>query len=171
MIRTRTASPGRVEERGAQVIVRPGRGEDAARLTAIAHAAKAHWGYPPDWLEGWREQLTVTPASLARLRVIVAEDSGEPVGFGAVAERGDVAEIEHLWVDPPAMGRGIGGRLLEELLCICRAGGASRARVVSDPNAAPFYRRFGAIDVGNVPSTPAPRRLPLLEFRLRGEGP
>jgi predicted N-acetyltransferase YhbS len=67
---------------------------------------------------------------------------------------------------PRAMGRGIGSRLLAATLAECRAAGAARVRVVSDPHAAGFYRRHGARPVGEVPSTPAPRRLPLLEFLL-----
>jgi hypothetical protein len=27
--------------------------DDTPGLTAIARAAKAHWGYPAEWLAGW----------------------------------------------------------------------------------------------------------------------
>ena len=139
---------------------------DASRLSAIAYAAKAHWGYPADWLAAWRDELRVTPEDLAANRFVVADREGEVVGFLGLSSAGKTPEIEHLWVDPPAMGSGVGRRLLADALAWCRARGLSRLRVVSDPQAEGFYRHHGAERVGDVPSTPAPRRLPLLEFRL-----
>src|SRR5438128_97160 len=41
------------------------RSTDAAKLSAIARAAKAHWGYPAHWLERWCEQLTITAEFIA----------------------------------------------------------------------------------------------------------
>ena len=38
--------------------------DDAATLTAIAHAAKRHWGYPEQWIESWSDQLTLSAAYL-----------------------------------------------------------------------------------------------------------
>jgi hypothetical protein len=38
---------------------------EAATLSAIAWAAKAFWNYPSDWMEQWREQLTITPTFIA----------------------------------------------------------------------------------------------------------
>ena len=146
------------------VDLRHARADDAEALSAIARAAKAYWGYPTEWLERWRDELTVTGAAIDRDRYMVAETGGTPVGFLAL-RTDDPPEIDHLWVDPAFMGRRIGGRLLEATLAHCRSAGIARVRVVADPNAADFYRRHGARDVGDVPSTPAPRRLPVLEFR------
>jgi len=56
---------------------RPARPADVARLTEIAHRAKAHWGYPPDLLELWRGDLTYTVESLAADQVWVAERAGD----------------------------------------------------------------------------------------------
>lgn len=145
--------------------LRYARADDADALSAIARAAKAHWGYPPEWLDRWRAELTVTAAAIDRDRYVVAETAGLAVGFLALRS-GDPPEIDHLWVEPASMGLGIGGRLLEAALAHCRSVGITRLRVIADPNAADFYRRHGARDAGEVPSTPAPRRLPVLEFRL-----
>jgi GNAT superfamily N-acetyltransferase len=153
------------------IVLRPAQPADASRLTAIARAAKAHWGYPAAWLEVWREALTVTAAEIAEGRFLVAELAGEPVGFVALADEDTGPEIEHLWVTPGAMGRGVGSRLLAATLAECRAAGVTRVRVVSDPNAAGFYRSRGARPVGEVPSTPSPRRLPLLVFLLGEPAP
>lgn len=152
------------------IALRAARPEDAPRLSAVAYAAKAHWGYPADWLEAWRDELRVTPEDLAADRFVVADRDGEAVGFLGLSSAGETPAIEHLWVDPPAMGTGVGRRLLADALAWCRARGLSRLEVVSDPQAEGFYRRLGAERIGDVPSTPPPRRLPLLEFRLDSGG-
>jgi GNAT superfamily N-acetyltransferase len=159
---------GRPEDYG--LTLRPARADEADRLSDIARAAKAHWGYPAAWLTAWRDQLRVTPEDICRDRVVIAALSDTIVGFLALrADDGQMA-IEHLWVDPPAMSAGVGRRLLEDAFTWCSSRGITRLQVVSDPHAAGFYRRCGASEIGDVPSTPAPRRLPLLEFALRPDG-
>ncbi len=59
---------------------------DAAALSAIAWAAKAHWGYPPHWMEEWRDLLTITPGFIARNETFAALIDRQPVGFYALAE-------------------------------------------------------------------------------------
>jgi hypothetical protein len=34
-------------------------GPEAPELTAIAFAAKRHWGYPEAWIDLWTDELTV----------------------------------------------------------------------------------------------------------------
>ena len=142
----------------------------ARRLSEIARAAKAHWDYPAAWLAAWRDELRITPDDISRDRVVIAALNDSIVGFCALKTDDGQTAIEHLWVDPPAMGAGIGRRLLEDALAWCRERGVARLRVVSDPHAAGFYRRHGAVRIGDVASTPAPRRLPLLEFNLADGG-
>jgi GNAT superfamily N-acetyltransferase len=131
--------------------VRPARADEAARLTEIAHAAKRHWGYPDAWMAAWRGALTLTPGDVARWRVRVAEADGI-AGFHAVSVDGDAAALEHLWVDPPAMGRGIGRLLFEDAVRTAAAHGARALVIDSDPHAEEFYRRMGAERIGEVPA-------------------
>ncbi len=83
-------------------------------------------------------------------------------GNDARACAGDVRALEHLWVLPARMGSGIGRTLVRHLLTLVRARGGHGLRIASDPNAEAFYLRFGARRVGEVPSTPTGRTLPLL---------
>jgi GNAT superfamily N-acetyltransferase len=143
--------------------VRAARADEAAALTRIAVAAKASWGYPAEWIEAWRDQLTVTADYVRAHRVVVAEDdAAAPIGFAAMERRDGRAELAHLWVRPDAQGRGVGTALLDAVLA-CEP--ALPLRIESDPHAAPFYRRHGAREVGNVaapmPGAPA-RALPVL---------
>ena len=51
---------------------------DAVPLSALAHRAKASWGYPSEWLVEWSEELTLTPEYLQAYE-----------GFVATSERRD----------------------------------------------------------------------------------
>ncbi|MEP6913854.1 MAG: GNAT family N-acetyltransferase, partial [bacterium] len=62
---------------------------DAVTLTAIAHDAKRHWGYPEHWLRHWQDDLTISPDFVAANEVYVAELDGEVLGFYALILRED----------------------------------------------------------------------------------
>ena len=94
----------------------------------------------------------------------MAECDHNVVGFVGLDVQHNEAEIDHLWVLPEFMGLGIGRRLVYCALDYCKSRGVERLKVASDPNAADFYRRMGAVQQGQVVSTPAPRSLPLLQF-------
>jgi ribosomal protein S18 acetylase RimI-like enzyme len=141
--------------------------EDAAELSAVALAAKKHWGYPPAWIELWRSDLTVLPEQIEQDFLLVAETPARIAGFVGVSVEGPGAEIVHLWVLPEFMGRGIGRELMSHALRWCEQRAVGRLKVVSDPNARGFYEALGAMAVGEEPSVPAPRRLPVLQFDLR----
>ncbi len=152
----------------ASLRIRPGRPDDAPRLTAIAHQTKAHWGYPDRWLAAWRDALTVTGADLDRLEILVAEERGAVAGFVALELEEAGWSLAHCWVRPADMGRGIGRALVAEAAARLSVRGVSRLRIVSDPNAVGFYHRLGAVAVGAVRADVAGERreLPLLELAL-----
>jgi ribosomal protein S18 acetylase RimI-like enzyme len=149
--------------------IRRARTDEAAALTAIAHAAKRHWGYPEAWIAHWRDALTLTPAFIRDHAVFVAADAGDqPRGFYALSIDGADAVLEHLWIDPESMGRGLGRALLSHAVETARAGGAARLEIDADPHAEPFYRRMGARRIGEVRADvdDVRRVLPRLEIRL-----
>jgi ribosomal protein S18 acetylase RimI-like enzyme len=144
--------------------IRRARPTDSARLTEIAHLAKAHWGYPAEWIVEWRSQLTLAPEYIERERVYVAEDHDTILGVCALEDHGSHWSLEHVWVDPSAQGHGLGRRLVEYALEVASD---RPVRVESDPYAAAFYERLGAQRIGEVkaPVSGDPNRvLPLLEF-------
>ena len=140
--------------------------DDSDALTAIARAAKAHWGYPSDLLDLWGEDLTITPAFITENLVLCAVEDGIIVGFAAARPCDDGWELEHLWVMPDHMAHGVGRRLFAEVVEALRALGVRSLRIVSDPHAEGFYRHMGARVVGEVESTPPGRRLPLLTLGI-----
>jgi ribosomal protein S18 acetylase RimI-like enzyme len=147
--------------------IRRARPAQAKRLSEIARAAKAHWGYPARWLRLWRKDLTVTPRFVREELVYCAVRGRAVVGFYALSRDGEDFELEHLWVRPEAIGTGAGRRLLTHATRTARDAGARRIAIASDPHAVGFYRRLGARRIGDVPSKPRGRRLPLLRLSVR----
>jgi GNAT superfamily N-acetyltransferase len=166
--------------------IRPALPAEADALTAIALAAKRHWGYPEAWIELWRRELTYTSDSFARLTIFCAEIAGDVVGVcslsfdqpeapgpldppeGAADPGG--AEIEGLWITPSHMRRGIGAALMAHAVDEARRQGAHHLRIVADPYAVAFYETLGARHVGTLASRPAGRELPVLRLDLAPPG-
>jgi GNAT superfamily N-acetyltransferase len=148
-------------------VIRRARPAEAPALTRIAHAAKRHWRYPEDWIALWRDALTVTPWYVERRPVYCAEAGGALAGFYALVGAAPSPELDHCWVLPPYIGRGIGAQLLAHAAATARAAGATTLRIAADPFAEGFYRRMGARPVGTAPSTPRGRTLPLLALDVR----
>jgi GNAT superfamily N-acetyltransferase len=145
--------------------LRPATVADAPALTAIAHAAKRHWGYPEEWIRRWADGLTLTPAYIGQNLVFIAREGETIRGFHALVLQGNDAQLDHLWVLPDAMGQGIGRALFEHAENCARQNGATRLWVESDPHAESFYRHLGmtVFDQTPAPMDGQPRFLPLLE--------
>jgi GNAT superfamily N-acetyltransferase len=141
--------------------------DDASQLSRLAQRAKAHWNYPAEWLTAWQPQLTFEPAYLVEHRVLVAESAGGLLGMCALEDRDNGWSLEHVWVDPGSMGQGVGRVLVQQALDLARAVRPGRVVAEADPNAAGFYRRMGASEIGAVPASMpgAPERvLPVFAF-------
>jgi GNAT superfamily N-acetyltransferase len=150
--------------------VRPAGPDDASALSELALRSKAHWGYDAAFLERCRRELQVHPEQLARLRAHVLESEGALLGFFTVGGEPPEGELVHLYVDPPAIGAGVGAMLLRAARELARREGFRRLLIHSDPNAVPFYSRHGARQIGEVPSGSIPGRLlPLLALDLSAE--
>src|SRR5262245_35834189 len=129
--------------------IRRARPDDAAALTEISFAAKRHWGYPERWIERWTHLLTIEPKLIAEQETYTAYLDGEPVGFYSL-HRGLVQlRLEHLWVRPQTMRRGVGRALFIHAIGRVRDLGFGKLEIESDPNAAGFYEHMGARCVAN----------------------
>ena len=138
-------------------------------LSALAQRAKAHWGYPPEWLEAWRPALTISAAYLIEHTVLIVERAGDMLGFAAVRDAGTHWELEHLWVEPDFQGQGVGRALFSAVACRAARRRPGRLRIESDPFAAGFYERCGARRVGMIaaPVLGEARELPVYEYALQ----
>ena len=148
-------------------MIRRATADDADALSDLAHRAKAHWGYPAAWMREWDAQLTIIPGYLEMHDVWVSDEDGAIVGMCALEDRKDHWNMEHVWVDPAAHGRGVGRALVMHALDEARRRHAGVVELLSDPYASGFYERLGARRAGEVPA-PMPgakdRTLPRYEF-------
>jgi len=134
------------------VTIRRSSPEEAETLTTIALEAKRYWGYPEHWIKHWEADLTVTPDFIRDNQVYVAEADGEIRGFYALCVNGDKAELEHMWVTPACIGTGVGKELFLDAMERAAALDVRDVELSADPNAAGFYERMGAKQIGEVDS-------------------
>ena len=147
---------------------------DAPALTVLALRAKSRWGYPAEWIDLWREELTITPQYISKHTLFVATDEEIPIGMCALERVAGGCSLENVWIAPDRQRRGIGRTLVMLALREAARTHAGAVRVVSDPFAEGFYTRLGAERRGEVPS-PMPgapdRVLPVLFFEIGGNRP
>lgn len=140
---------------------------DLEQLSTLAKRAKAHWGYPQAWLASWDSELTIQPTFLQHAIVRVAVTaSDQPSAFFAASQTNGVWELSHAWVDPAAIGQGLGRMLFQDMLVQLRAKAVATFEILSDPNAAPFYEKMGAQKMEDRPSNQMGRSLPLYRYQL-----
>jgi GNAT superfamily N-acetyltransferase len=147
------------------VVVRPARPDEAELLTDLVLRSKAHWGYDAAFMAACRDELTVAADQVVAHRTAVAEDGAGGGVLGMVTVEGEppLGAIGMLFVDPAAMGRGVGRLLYGHALAVAAGAGFTRLTIDADPNAEAFYRRMGAVTVGRTPSGSVPgRTLPLM---------
>ena len=141
--------------------LRLARPSESEELSALAITAKALWGYSPQQLAGWANQLRISQESIATVPTFVVEEHGRLVGVAQLSQESTRWAIECLWVHPSSIRRGVGKRLLQHVLAYARSHGQTELRVDADPNAEAFYLRLGARRVGEVaaPVLGQPRRI------------
>jgi GNAT superfamily N-acetyltransferase len=148
------------------VTIRRSSPEEAETLTTIALEAKRYWGYPEHWIKHWEADLTITPDFIRDNQVYVAEADGEIRGFYALCVNGDKAELEHMWVTPACIGTGVGKELFLDAMERAAALDVRDVELSADPNAAGFYERMGAKQIGELdsPIDGQVRKLPRLKI-------
>ncbi len=148
-------------------MIRPARPDEDEMLTALALRSKAHWGYDQAFMDACVEELTLTPAWIEKAVVLVEEYQGEIIGMVCLDRDDDQFELCHMFVDPPAIGSGAGGRLFRAIVAEARRLNATSIRIDADPNAEGFYAHQGAQVIGRAPSGSIPgRTLPQMLLRL-----
>jgi GNAT superfamily N-acetyltransferase len=148
--------------------IRPPTIDELAGLSDLCFRSKAVWGYDEEFMEACRGELSFGPRDLELTSIAVAEHNGKPTGVAQLRVIGDEAHLLKLFVEPNALRGGTGTALLVWATDVAKKLGAERLTIESDPDAAPFYRRMGAHDVGQAPSGSVPgRMLPKLVMNLR----
>src|ERR1700722_2787695 len=140
--------------------------DDAPMLTQMIRDGKAHWGYPAEWLNAWKNELTISPEQIAVWHVRTASFNGKLVGFFSIVPRDGEWWLEHLFLAAEQIGQGFGGVLFRHAIATAAELGATRVRIEADPNAEAFYLHMGARRDGERVSTVTgtTRVIPLLVY-------
>ena len=99
-----------------KVRIRRAVGSDAEHITEVAYTSKASWGYPESWLDLWEADLKVTPEAIQKNPGWVITESERISGYCRIEREKDVLEIEHMWIHPECMGKGMGKKLLNHAI-------------------------------------------------------
>jgi GNAT superfamily N-acetyltransferase len=155
---------------GSSVVrLRPAQAVEAVALGELCLRSKAVWGYDAAFLAACREELQPKAEAIAQGCVQVATMDQTLAGVAEVSIEGETAHLEKLFVEPRFIGDGVGGRLMDWAVAQAASLGATRIVIESDPGAAGFYRRRGALDDGVAPSGSIPGRfLPRLVLAVAG---
>ncbi|MFH9010794.1 GNAT family N-acetyltransferase [Streptomyces sp. NPDC017943] len=147
-------------------VVRRAVARDAKRLTRLVRGSRAYEGHYAAMVAGYR----VGADYIETHEVFVAVDADDPAGrvLGFYALLLVPPELDLLFVDNGAQGRGIGRLLVAHMKAQARAAGLDRVRVVSHPPAEGFYLSSGARPTGTVPANPpaVPWDRPELQFPI-----
>ncbi|MFI6904425.1 GNAT family N-acetyltransferase [Nonomuraea sp. NPDC050394] len=125
-----------------RVWLRAARPDEAGPLSALAMRSKASWGYDEAFLDACREELRLR--DVVGRRTVVAERDGGVVGFATLDGDQPHGELGMLFVEPEAIGQGVGGLLYRRVLEEAGRIGFTRLSIASDPHAEGFYLAMGA---------------------------
>lgn len=138
---------------------------EAYELSDLAGRSKSYWPYDEDYLRLCRSVTHVTKEDIKKWPFIVAVERNQIQGFAAVCEVNEERMLDHLWIDPECIGKGLGSLLFEEGVSAAKELGWSSFTIASDPYAENFYIKMGAARIGERESKIKKGfYLPLLKF-------
>lgn len=156
-------------------MIRPAIVQDSEILTLISFASKGYWKYPKEYFEIWQDELTITPEYIQKNEVFVYEKDNCITGYysvvnlekdiqvsGIIIKKG--IWLEHMFIDPPDIGKGIGTELFNHLRKRCIAKQINKVGILADPNSRGFYEKMGCIYQREYPSTIKGRTTPYLQY-------
>jgi GNAT superfamily N-acetyltransferase len=148
--------------------IRRARPSEAGVLSELALQSKGHWGYEEDFLAACRDDLSLSSDDVVTSLVYVYSKGEAILGYYRLLPQGDgAAELDALFVEPAAIGQGIGKRLWQHAVATATALGCTEIVLQSDPQAEGFYLAMGALRSGELESTVTPgRMLQLMRYRL-----
>lgn len=127
------------------------RADEAESLTTMIRSSAAYAGEQRVMVANQTVDQAYLDANL--VRVARGGDRGA-LGFYSVLVPGrgapGEAELDFMFVDNTAQGRGIGRALFDDMVAATRALGITRVHIVSHPPAEAFYLRCGATFVATI---------------------
>jgi ribosomal-protein-alanine N-acetyltransferase len=134
-----------IRKSAVKVQLRRGSVDDLGEVMRIMGGA-----FQPCFGEAWTRSQCAGILPMTGVRLTMAEDSGDTVGFSLMRCVADEAELLLIAVDPARQNCGVGQSLLDEFIVSARATGAVRLHLeVRDGNpAVRMYRAAGFAPAG-----------------------
>src|SRR6185503_1046370 len=98
------------------VTLRAARPDEAEALSGLIMRSKAYWGYDEPYLADCGESLRLRRAEVIEKRTVVAERDGLILGVATLEGQPPDGELGLLFVDPDAIGGGVGRVLYRQVL-------------------------------------------------------
>jgi GNAT superfamily N-acetyltransferase len=158
-------------------VIRAAKCSEADILTKISFESKGYWGYPKAFFDVWTDELTIHSDDIQNNDVFVVEKEGAIVGYYSIVELKDDIDVsgirinkgfwlEHMFIEPSSIGKGIGTKMFDHLRDRCRSRGINELGILADPNSKGFYEKMGCEYKGEYPSSIKGRTTPLLRLKL-----
>lgn len=157
--------------------IREARIEDELVLSDISFASKSYWDYPSEYLKVWEPELTITHVYIEKNKVFVLENNKDIIAYyslvnfessmymgGVEIETG--IWLEHMFVRPDFIGKGIGRYLFKHMAGYCWENLIREVKILADPNSKGFYEKMGCEYIKEYPSTIEGRTTPMFIYRV-----
>jgi len=153
--------------------VRAAKPEEQRELTRLCVRATMHAGHDETFIDRTMPALTITvPLISANCAQVAQADTGEVVGVVVVTPTAlqGIAQLYGLYVDPAHWKRGIGRGLFGAAVARAKGIRAGALMITAEPSAEGFYKRMGAIRIGEGPFYFSPETiLPSLLYIIPSE--
>ena len=163
-------------------MIRRAKIQEAEILTKISFSSKGYWNYPEEFYGIWSKELTISSDYIRKNDVFVFENESKIIGYYSIVDLKDDIEVsgikiskgcwlEHMFIEPQRIGKGIGTKMFEHLLEWCTSQGFYKLGVLADPNSRGFYEKMGCEYKFEYPSTIKDRTTPYLHLKIRRRKP
>lgn len=153
------------KQKNMNPIIKEANSSQADLLSKIAFESKKYWGYSDEFMEKCREDLTVTADYIENNLVKVIYSNQLVAGFYAFDIK--MMMLDALFVSPSFIDKKIGILLWNDLIDELKDRQINKFTFDSEPNAVGFYKKMGAVQVGEtISSVDKTRRLPFMECEV-----
>ncbi len=141
--------------------------EHKENLSGLTKRSKAFWGYSPELMSLWDEELTLKSDYFEQHIVFAAWQADHILGYYSYYQTGPSAvHMDNLFIDPTVIRKKIGTILMQHFLNRITSHTIQKITLHADPHSEAFYTHFGFQVIGQYPSSVPNRALPIMELIL-----
>lgn len=140
---------------------------DHKELTDLTKKSKSYWGYSPDQIEKWNDDLTITQKYIYNNYVFKLSDNGQIIGYYSYLRlNSKTVKLVNIFIHPKHIRKGYGKFLMENFIERMKKDKFKKITLDSEPNAEAFYKNFDFTVVGKLESSIKDRFLPIMEKEI-----